>query len=1054
MTKICFKLLASVAFCTVSIDLCAQSLIHFQNWEGQPGAGNWLVETGGTNQWRRGTDSDGVASGAKGIYISSDGSTYGYDESIAEETYTYKDIDFPTDATLDVVVRFDWKCVGEVGFDYMKVYIVDRSLADLTESSIEAYGGFVYRLNSGNEFSNQSAFTTYTETLPTTVEGRSDLRVVFTWTNDNNTSSGVPAAVDNILITLGSAPSSLSGEYIVGQASGSYFPTLTDATYFLNTYGVSGDVTFKLTDALYDNTTEAFPIIIDNFNSSPPSPTSNSYTLTIKPDASTTTRISGAVDGDAPVNGTYLGLLTLNESDNVIIDGSNNGTTSRDLTINNTSTTEANTIFVASGAPNFNDNITIKNTIIETANDAANIYSGGILIMDKAYTNGAGGFSGITINNNQFIKGEYGIYLDGGSAGAINGSFDNISNNDLEQSGANAITRVGIYVRGVSSGTISGNAIGNFNDTANEQDYGISLGTGATNVIMEKNEIYNIGYSGTGGYTGIGIRIASETTGANNVIRNNVIYGIYGDGWDITSIYYDYNPYAILLSGTQTGMDILNNSIYLNGSTLNQTGAISIGIGLGTGSTAEIKNNIVVNNLGLSGSTGIGSAGIFAQASNSQFESINYNNYFVNASGNGANYIGRIASTNYTTLANWQAASGSDDSSISGDPGYTSTSNLLPDATNPNSWHANGTGVQISTIAEDFNGTARSVSVTTGAPDMGAYEFTPSSTPPAADTSGSHTNGGTESFTSAGRVIAEISWGASGTLPTITALRYYSGANPPSPSPGTAEYFNSYIKIEITGGSGYSYDLTLYYDEALIGTLSAESDIRLSKDDGSGWVSFASNTPNTTNNNVTVSGLSSFSSFTGSDIDNLLPVHLIDFHGEVVDDQVLLTWKTASEVNNDHFLIERSEDGSTWNTLGKVTGSGTTNTITAYSFRDKTPLNGRGYYRLKQIDFDSKYEYSDVITIENAIHDIGIVTLYPNPVNKGILNIAFSTSDEKDVLIEVLDHSGRTLVSGKVVSATGSNLITLDISGLRSGLYMMRLMKENRISVLQFSKEQ
>ncbi|WP_157493975.1 T9SS type A sorting domain-containing protein [Fulvivirga imtechensis] len=1053
MVKFSCKLLATLAFCVFCTDLYSQSIIHFQNWEGQPGAGNWLVETGGTNQWRRGTDGGGVSSGVKGIYISSDGSTFGYNSTVAEETYTYKDINFPSDASLDVEIKFDWKCVGEVGYDYMKVYIVDRSLTNLTESNIEAYGGFVYRLNSGNEFSNQASFTTYTETLPTTVEGRSDLRIVFTWTNDNNTTNGVPAAVDNIILSLGPVPSSLSGEYTIGQASGAYFPTITEATYFLNTFGVSSNVTFNLTDALYNSTTEAFPIIIDNFNTNPPSPESNSYTLTIKPDASVTTVISGAVAADAPVDGMYRGLFTLNEADNVVIDGSNNGTASRDLTINNTSTTQANTIFIASESPNFNDNITIKNTIIETADDAGNVYSGGILIMDKTYDNGAGGFSAITIDNNQFITGEYGIYIDGGSAGAINGSINTIANNDLEQSGTNAISRVGIYIRGVSSGTISGNAIGNFDDTANEQDVGISLGTGATNILLEKNEIYNIGYSGTGGYNGIGIRVASETTGAGSVIRNNVIYGIYGDGWDITSGYYDYNPYGILLSGTQSGIDIFNNSIYLNGTTLNQTDAISVGIGFGSGSTAEIKNNIIVNNLGLSGSTGIGSAGIFAQTASSQFEDINYNNYFVNASGSGTNYIGRIGSTNYATLASWQAASGSDASSITADPGYTSTSNLLPDATNPNAWYANGTGVQINTVTDDFIGTARSISVATGAPDMGAYEFTPSSTPPAAGVSGTHSNGGTETFTSGDRVIAEITWGASGTLPTVTALRYYSGVNPPSPAPGTAEYFNSYVDIETTGGSDYTYDLKLYYDEALIGTLSSESDIRLSKDDGSGWISFASNTPNTTDNNVTVTGLSSFSTFTGSDIDNLLPVQLIYFNGSAIDEHVVLTWKTASELNNDHFLIERSKDGRSWSTLGKVTGSGTTSSIKAYSFHDERPLAGRSYYRLKQIDFDGTYEYSDIIAIENSVNNVGIITLYPNPVNKGVLNIGFTTSDEKGILIEVLNHSGRILINKKAPATTGSNVVTLDISAFHPGLYLMRLTKENKTSVFQFAKE-
>lgn len=1047
------KLLLFVSVFIAHSDLYSQSIIHFQTWEGVPGDGNWLSETGDTNLWLRGTNDSGVSPGSKCVYISSDASTYGYNNTITQQTYLYKDLDFPSDATLDIEVTFDWKGVGEVGFDYMKVYLVDRSLAVPIESNIEAYAGFVYELNGGGEFSNQSSFTTFNETLPASIEGRTDLRLVFTWTNNGSTTNGIPAAVDNIIISLGSPPSSLSGEYAVGQAAGTDFPTLTDAVYFLNSYGVSGDVIFELTDATYNNTTEYFPIIINNFNTNPPSPASNSHTLTIRPDAGVTSTITGAVAGNVTVDGIRRGLLTFNESDNVIIDGSNNGTTSRDLTINNTSTSEANSIFVASDNPNYNDNITIKNCIIETAFDGGGNASVGILVMDDTYGSGAGGFSNVTIDNNQFLKGTYGIYMDGGSAGSINGSFSSISDNDMEQTGANAINQLGMYIRGVSSGTISGNAIGNLADTENERDYGIYLATGATNVVIEKNEIYNIGYSGTGGYTGMGIRIVSATTGSGNVVRNNVIYGINGNGWDIASIYYDYNPYAILLSGTQSGIDILNNSIYLSGNTIKQTDALSVGIGLGTGSTAEIRNNIIVNNLGLSASTGIGSVGIFAQSANTQFEAINYNNYYVNATGNGMNYIGRIATTNYSTLADWQAASGSDASSITADPGYTSTSNLLPDATNSNSWHANGTGVQISTITEDINGASRSITVADGAPDMGAYEFTPSSTPPSANITGSHTNSGTETFKVGDRVIAEITWGATGTLPAINYLRYYSGANPPSPNPATAQYFNSYVDIDVTGGSGYTYDITLYYDEALIGTLSSEADIRLSKDDGAGWTSFPSQTPTPASNYVTATGLSSFSVFTGSDIDNLLPVELAWFRGEISDSDVLLSWRTVSEINNDYFLVERSKDAKDWEVLGQVRGNGTIDTPMEYSFTDERPVDGRAYYRLKQVDYDGQFEYSDVVVVETSTDgNFEVISLYPNPVNEQ-LNLSFNAANENIVLLQVIDYAGKTLFQKEVWPVKGTNEIALDVSGFQTGLYMVRLGKGESALQLKFVKE-
>jgi len=1031
----------------------AQSIIHFQNWEGEEGSGSWVSETGDTNQWLRGTDESGISPGNKSAYISSDAVNYGYDETVAEETYLYKDLDFPSDGSLDVEVTFDWKGEGEMFFDYMKVYIVDRSLATPTETDIAGYGGFVYELNGGGEFSGQSTFTTYNETLPTTVEGRSDLRIVFTWTNDNNTTFGDPAAIDNILITLGSPPSSLSGEYLVGQASGADFPTLTDATYFLNSYGVSGDVTFSLTDATYDNTTEAFPIVIDNFNTSPPSPSTNSNTLTIQPNTSVTSTITASVDGDATIDGIYHGVITINEADNVTIDGSNDGSSSRDLTLINTSTNAANTIFVGSSDPEFNDNVVIMNCMIEAAYSSG-VRSSCVAVLDNTFTPGAGGFSGLVIDNNQLFKSDIGIYIDGGSAGDINGIITSVSDNDMDQSGADAINNYGIYIRGTNGGTVSGNSIGNFDGTENERDYGIYLTTGATNVTIEKNEIYDIAYTGSGGYGGNGIRLTTSTSGSGNVIRNNVIRGVGGDGENITGGFYTYNPFAIILTGSQSGVDIYNNSIFLTGNTLDfSSNSLSVGIGLASNSSADIRNNIIVNNLGLSGGTGMGSAAVFAQNNSSQFENINYNNYYTNASGSGGNYIGRIGSTNYTTISAWQTATGDDASSITADPGYTSASNLLPDASDPNSWYVNGTGVQIASVSEDFTETSRSVVVSTGAPDLGAYEFTPVSTPNSASVSGSHTNNGTETFTVAGRVIGEITWGASGTLPTINSFHYYSGSNPPDPDPGSAEYFNSYVDIDASGGSGYTFDLTLYYDEALIGTLSAETDIRLSKDDGSGWHSYMSDSPTPSSNYVTATGLSSFSVFTGSDIDNPLPVELMSFAGKVVKQHVQLTWETASEINNDFFKVERSSDTKSWEVIGHVEGNGTTDVEASYSFKDTQPDIGQNYYRLKQVDFDGGFEYSETVgVVLKTDHNFEITSLYPNPCGDQV-NLVFTVPTQEVITCKVLDIAGNTVYIRNLEAIPGNNQLRINTSSLDQGLYFVGLNKSDGSVNMKFLKD-
>ena len=146
-----------------------------------------------------------------------------------------------------------------------------------------------------------------------------------------------------------------------------------------------------------------------------------------------------------------------------------------------------------------------------------------------------------------------------------------------------------------------------------------------------------------------------------------------------------------------------------------------------------------------------------------------------------------------------------------------------------------------------------------------------------------------------------------------------------------------------------------------------------------------------------------------------LPVELINFDAQLDNNnQVLCTWQTASELNNDYFEVQRSEVGSQklkdWKAIGKVKGNGTTNAVSSYQFTDNglSTVNlpdrqaGRElstiYYRLKQIDFDGKSSFSEV----RAIHlgnDINTCSVYPNP-NTGTFTINFNnTQGEKQIAI-------------------------------------------------------
>ena len=113
------------------------------------------------------------------------------------------------------------------------------------------------------------------------------------------------------------------------------------------------------------------------------------------------------------------------------------------------------------------------------------------------------------------------------------------------------------------------------------------------------------------------------------------------------------------------------------------------------------------------------------------------------------------------------------------------------------------------------------------------------------------------------------------------------------------------------------------------------------------------------------SGFTSFSKFGAGQGSEPLPIELLYFTADVISsDHVKLEWETVSEINNERFEIERSSDGTNWDIIGTVNGNGTTNESLKYSYSDRFPLQGLSYYRFRQIDYDGKWEYSDIVVVK------------------------------------------------------------------------------------------
>lgn len=139
-----------------------------------------------------------------------------------------------------------------------------------------------------------------------------------------------------------------------------------------------------------------------------------------------------------------------------------------------------------------------------------------------------------------------------------------------------------------------------------------------------------------------------------------------------------------------------------------------------------------------------------------------------------------------------------------------------------------------------------------------------------------------------------------------------------------------------------------------------------------------------------------------------LPIELVDFTADVINDEVELRWTTASELNNEYFTVERSSSGEIFASIGKVNGRGTTTQAHSYDLLDPHPLNGRSYYRLKQTDFDGTFSYSKIISINYEGPTTAVLNVYPNPSNGTELTIELGGLGETNTVPVVMyDHLGQ-----------------------------------------------
>jgi hypothetical protein len=170
-----------------------------------------------------------------------------------------------------------------------------------------------------------------------------------------------------------------------------------------------------------------------------------------------------------------------------------------------------------------------------------------------------------------------------------------------------------------------------------------------------------------------------------------------------------------------------------------------------------------------------------------------------------------------------------------------------------------------------------------------------------------------------------------------------------------------------------------------------------------------------------------------------IPVELASFNASVTNGQVVLNWLTASETNNMGFEVQRKSN-SEYQSLGFVEGFGTTTNSQTYSFTDNNIQPGSYTYRLKQIDFDGTFEYSNEVEVDFAVPaEFSLFQNYPNPFNPAT-KIAFTLPVESHLTLKVFNILGEEVTTLYNASmGAGSHNLDFDASNLNSGIYFYQL---------------
>ncbi len=204
---------------------------------------------------------------------------------------------------------------------------------------------------------------------------------------------------------------------------------------------------------------------------------------------------------------------------------------------------------------------------------------------------------------------------------------------------------------------------------------------------------------------------------------------------------------------------------------------------------------------------------------------------------------------------------------------------------------------------------------------------------------------------------------------------------------------------------------------------------------------------------ITASDLASCAATVSEDVScKPMPIELVDFSGEVLEEGNLLKWITAVEIDNDYFTVYRSVDGVAFEAVGEVDGAGNSIVTNTYNLLDKEAPAGLSFYRLDQTDYDGTTTSSEVITLVRGEQAFGITSVTPIPAIE-FIDVVFTSDVKTEVSLTIYNVAGALVHTRTMDANNGLNTIKINVANYATGVYFLAINNGQEVQNIKFVKD-